>query len=104
MSQIYSNMYDKVYAHNDDDSYIKKKNPIIEVEKEEAMSFSFMVKYIMDNIAGFSLLILSILIIVFVDYINRLNSAINAPTIFTGMTAVPMLKLKTKGKRGSKGH
>jgi len=47
-----------------------------EVMNDESFSFYALITYIKENIAGLLLLILAVLIIVFVDYISRINAII----------------------------
>lgn len=59
---------------------------------DEPFSLYSLIIYIKENIAGLSLLVLAILIIVFVDYISRLNSI-----IFSTQNSLPIIPL-TKNK------
>jgi hypothetical protein len=56
-----------------------------EVINDEPFSFYSLITYIKENIAGLSLLILAVLIIIFVDYISRINAI-----IFSGPATMPL--------------
>lgn len=61
-----------------------------EVINDEPFSLYSLITYIIDNVAGLSLFVLAIFIIIFVDYISRLNSIIfsgNSPIVLP--TAIP---------------
>lgn len=47
-----------------------------EVINDEPFSLYSLVSYIKENIAGLSLLLLTVIIVIFVDYISRINTII----------------------------
>ena len=50
------------------------------IDISEQLTFNSIISYVSENIHGIGLLILAFIIIYFVDYINRLNAVIFAPT------------------------
>lgn len=69
-----------------------------EVINDEPFSIYSFIIYVKENIIGLSLLLLSILIVIFVDYISRVNAIIfSAPNIMTippvsGMPQIQTIK------------
>ena len=70
---------------------------------DEEFSFDTLIDYIKDNILGLSLLALALLIIIFVDYITRINAMIfsaNAPMVLPTVIpgTLPLMQLNKLNK------